>query len=226
LAGMPVQLFIDQVVELGDGPIFRAQAGGTGFSFDSLLTPILVDKRNLALLSEQAEEGDLYDAAERAAIARLIPWTRLLADGFADRAGERVYLPDYARAERESLVIKPPAEHGGKDVYAGFTLSPAEWEARLDTALAEGGWVVQEFVPSETYLFQGPAGGAVPHDLVWGLFVFGERFGSCMLRGAPAGGGVVNVTRGGLHIVTLAVEEDGAGSSIESTCHEEPSDAP
>jgi hypothetical protein len=224
--GRPVQLFIDQLVELVDGPVFRAQAAGRGFAFNGLMSPILSDKRNLALLSEQADGGDLYDAEERAAIARHIPWTRLLVDGFTDRGGERVYLPDLVRAERERLVIKPPDELGGKNVCLGVQLTQAEWEARVDAALAQGRWVVQELIPSEPYLFQGRGGGAAPHDLVWGAFLFGDRFGSCLLRGAPSGAGVVNVGRGASRIVLLEVEDEAKLSSTEPSRHEETCDAP
>jgi hypothetical protein len=225
-AGMPVQLFLDQPVELVDGPVFRAQAAGRGFAFNGLMSPVLSDKRNLALLSEQADGGDLYDAEERAAIARHIPWTRLLADGFTDHAGERVYLPDLVRAERERLVIKPPDELGGKNVCLGVQLTQAEWEARLDAALAQGRWIVQELIPSESFLFQAREGGAAPHDLVWGAFLFGDRFGSCLVRGAPAGAGVVNVGRGASRIVLLEVEDEATLSSIEPSRHEETCDAP
>jgi hypothetical protein len=205
--GTPVHLFIDQMMELFDGPVFRAQAAGRGFAFNGMVSPILTDKRNLALLSEQADDGDLYDAEERAAIDRFIPWTRGLAEGFTGHAGERVYLPDFVRAERERLLIKPADGFGGLDVLAGAALTPAEWEASVDAGLAAGSWVVQEFVPSETFLFQAREGGAVPHEIVWSAFVFGGRFGSCQLRGAPAGAGVVNVGRGGRWIVFLEVED-------------------
>lgn len=220
-AGRPVQLFIDQAMELLDGPVFRAQTAGSGFAFNGLVSPILTDKRNLALLSEQADDGDLYDAEERAAIRRFIPWTRILADGFTDRHGERIYLPDFARAERERLVIKPATGFGGKGVSLGASLEAAEWEARLDAALADGDCVIQELVPSETYLFQAPEGGAVPHELVWGAFVFGERFGSCLLRGAPSGTGVINVSRGARRIVLLEVTGEAAVSSIDPFRSEE-----
>ncbi|HKI01150.1 MAG TPA: hypothetical protein VKK31_04155 [Thermoanaerobaculia bacterium] len=208
--GTPVHLFVDQMMEVLDGPVFRAQAAGRGFAFNGLVSPILTDKRNLALLSEQADDGDLYDAEERAAIDRFIPWTRVLAESFTEHAGERIYLPDFVLAERERLLIKPAEGFGGRDVLAGAALAPAEWEARVDAGLADGRWIVQEFVPSETFLFQAREGGAVPHEIVWGAFVFGGRFGSCLLRGAPAGAGVINVGRGARRIVLLEVEDGAA----------------
>jgi hypothetical protein len=223
--GTPVHLFIDQAMEFLDGPVFRAQAAGRGFAFNGLASPILTDKRNLALLSEQADDGDLYDAEERAAIGRLIPWTRVLAESFTEHAGERIYLPDFVHAGRERLLIKPAEGFGGRDVLAGAALTPAEWKARVDAALASGRWVVQEFVPSETFLFQAREGGAVPHEIVWGAFVFGDRFGSCLLRGAPAGAGIINVGRGARRIVLLEVADDAAEPSRESFRHEESCDA-
>lgn len=226
LDGVPVQLFVDQEMEMLDGPVFRAQAAGRGFAFNGLLSPLLSDKRNLALLSEQAADPDgVYDAEERAAIDRCIPWTRILAESFTEHAGERIYLPDFVRAGRERLVIKPADGFGGRDVLAGAVLAPAEWEARVDAALAGGRWIVQEFVPSETFLFQAREGGAVPHEIVWGAFVFGGRFGSCLLRGAPAGAGIINVARGARRIVLLEVEEGAAEPSRELFRHEESCDA-
>jgi hypothetical protein len=222
----PVQLFIDQIMERLDGPVFRSQAAGLGFAFNGMVSPVLSDKRNLALLSEQAEAGDLYDAGERAAIARCIPWTRVLADGFTDRDGERFYLPDYARAERASLVIKPANQYGGRDVFVGSALPRAEWEARLDDALAAGDWVVQEMIPMDEYLFQGPEGGAIPHGLVWATFHFGARYVSCLVRGAPSGARVINLKTGGRRIVALEVEDGAAVSSIEPSLPEETHDAP
>ena len=206
LYGDRVHLFIDQAMELLDGPMHRSQAAGGAFGFNGWVSPVLSDKRNLALLSEQAEGGDLYDAAERAKIARFIPWTRLLLADFSERAGERIYLPDFVLAERERLVIKPAGSFGGEGVSVGAGLEPSEWVSRVDAALADGRFLVQDFVASAEYLFQSPDGGAVPHEMVWGSFLFGARFGSCLLRGAPRGAGVVNVTRGARRIVLLEVE--------------------
>ncbi len=223
--GMPVHLFVDQVMDSLDGPVFQAQAAGRAFAFNGLVSPILTDKRNLALLSEQADDGDLYDAGERAAIERFIPWTRVLTESFTGHAGERIYLPDFVRAERQRLLIKPADGYGGRDVFAGAALAPAEWEALVEAALANGRWVVQEFVPSETFLFQAREGGAAPHEIVWGAFVFGDRFGSCMTRCAPAGAGIINIARGARRIVILEVEDDAAGPSREPFHHEESCDA-
>jgi hypothetical protein len=213
LGARPVQLFLDQLMELVDGPVFKAQTSGSGFAFNGLVSPVLSDKRNLALLSEQADAGSAYDAEERALIERLVPWTRLLADGFGERAGERFYLPDFVRAERQRLVIKPATGFGGTDVILGPSVGQAAWEACLDAALADGRWIVQDLVPSETYLFQARGGGAARHELIWGPFVYGSRFASCLLRSAPPGTGAVNVTRGARRTVLLEVERAGGGAA-------------
>jgi hypothetical protein len=222
----PVQLFLDQMNELFDGPVFRAQTSGSGFGFNGMASPILSDKRNLALLSEQAASGEVYEPEERAAIERFIPWTRVLVDGFAERGGERFYLPDLVRAERQRLVIKPATGFGGTDVLLGAAVEQAAWDARVDAALADGCWVVQEFVPSGTYLFQAREGGAAPHELIWGPYIYGGRFGSCLLRSAPTGAGVVNVNRGARLTVLVEVEDCEPVSSPEPSCHEETCDAP
>ena len=205
LRGLRVHLFVDWGEEMKEGPIYRTQAAGQGFCFNGLVDPILSDKRNLALLSEQSE-GDLYSAADRALIARHIPWTRLLVEDYTDRAGDRVFLPEYVRQHRQHLVIKPGTGLGGKDVFVGPALGQDEWEARLDGALAAGTFLVQDFVPTSSYLFQAKEGGAAPHEIVWGSLLFGDRFGPLVLRGAVRGAGAVNIHRGARYIVLLEVE--------------------
>ena len=76
---------------------------------------------------------------------RHVLWTRVLAD-------RRTVLPggaagdllEYARREREVLVLKPSRGYGGEGVLLGQTATQSAWEGALDTALADTElWVVQ-----------------------------------------------------------------------------------
>jgi hypothetical protein len=57
--------------------------------------------------------------------------------------------------------------------------------------------VVQEYQECVPYCFQ-TGSGAARHDMVWGLYTFGSRFGGAYLRLAPAGwaDGRVNGSQG------------------------------
>jgi hypothetical protein len=168
---------------------------------------VLSNKLNLALLSELAD-SELWSDDERAVIRAHVPWTRRLAEDFVDFRGERVYLPDLLASARDQLVLKRGLSLQGAHVHSGaFTAGPV-WDGLVGEALAEGGWLVQERLEPVPYVFQMPEGGAGPHDVVWGLFVFGPRFGGGFLRVLPSGrAGVVNCALGAKFASYLEVEE-------------------
>jgi hypothetical protein len=80
--------------------------------------------------------------------------------------------------------------------------------------LAEKDWIAQEHVESRPYFFLDDSDEVVLHDLIWGLFAFGEIFGGVFLRLQPcANGGVVN-TAGGAEVgLLLEIEPSGSRPS-------------
>lgn len=160
--------------------------------FNSPLQRILTDKRNLALLSLHE---DAFEPEERAVIRRVVPWTRMVEDGEVDRDGEVVHLPGLLRAEQAELVLKRGLGAGGEAVVVGRHESADGWRQAVDRALEEGGWVVQEFLQSRPYLYQEGVEGCAVHDVIWGPFVFGDRYGGSILRmQAKSAGGPVNLS--------------------------------
>ena len=93
-----------------------------------------------------------------------------------------------------------------------------DWERLLRKALADQGWIVQELVEARSHFFLDSGGNVVRHDLVWGLFSFGNTFGGGFLRLQPSDrGGVVN-TAGGAEVgLLLEVEphEERKGTTCE-----------
>lgn len=189
-------------------PVFGAAMSGTIDVHVGPPSRLLSDKLNLALLSEAVEIGDeRLTAGERRIVEATVPWTRRVAEEFVTWRGERVYLPDLLVSERERLILKLGYSLAGRDVYSGRGHSEARWSDLVRTALDQRGWVAQEFQTSRPYLFQGPGGGCVPHDVTWGPFVCGDRSCGCFLRLQPSGGsGVINVTRGATQGLVLEVE--------------------
>ncbi|MFL5383910.1 MAG: hypothetical protein ACJ8GN_15420 [Longimicrobiaceae bacterium] len=187
---------------------FRSFKMGRVNLFSGSVGWLMSDKRNLALVSEYADT-DEFTEAERELIHRHVPWTRLVRRGVATRAGRRIRIPDDLPEHREELVLKKASSIGGRYVHVGRFRSDAEWRAVIERALHEGDWIVQEYLETVPYCFQRGDEGAGPHDMVWGLFVFGGHFGGAFLRMQPAGraGGLVNTHQGAEVGVLLNLDE-------------------
>lgn len=185
--GQPVQLVYRRVLasellarpEVA-APLLNAYLSGAVTVVNSFRAKLLHKKGSLALLSDD-RYARLYTPAQRAAIARHIPWTRRVREGHTTRGGTVVDLADVIIRERETLVLKPNDEYGGKGVVLGWTVDAHEWEQALLAALTAS-YVVQERVPvprqpfpvllenvhyldlavdHDPYLFWGRPGGAL-----------------------------------------------------------------
>jgi hypothetical protein len=66
---------------------------------------------------------------------------------------------------------------------------------------------VQEHVESRPYLYQLGEQGSAVHDVIWGLFCFGNLYGGAFLRMLPkgSGDGVINSARGATEGILLEV---------------------
>ena len=86
---------------------------------------------------------------ERRVFQRHVLWTRVLGERRTLLpGGEFGELLEYARRERETLVLKPSRGYGGEGVLLGHAVDPGAWIQALDAALAdEEQWVVQRLAP-------------------------------------------------------------------------------
>jgi hypothetical protein len=181
-------------------------ARGTASFFDGLLPLVLEDKRNLALLSAN-QDAECFDETERALVRSAVPWTRQVSREHTSFGGEPVFLPQFLLSCRERLVLKAAREFAGQEVFLGRATPAADWEDLVRRALEGGGWVAQEHVESQPYLYQTDAAGCAPHDVIWGLFVFGSRYAGAFLRMQPKErGAIVNSGRGATEGIVFEVE--------------------
>ena len=179
-------------------------AAGELVLFNGPIHAILAGKQNLALLSEHAD-SDRFTAEERKMLHDHLPWTRMAEPGEVRFQGRDWDLAELLFERREDMVLKPCRSIGGKDVAIGSSTTPEEWRAAVDTALANDLWIAQEFVPSKRYLALS-RNGIEPHDLIWGPFAFGGRFGGNFLRLQPTRvGGAINLSRAGAATSTYEV---------------------
>jgi hypothetical protein len=167
-----------------------------------------IHKKAIFAVLTDDELQDLFDPEERAAIAAHVPWTRRVREGYTQRDGRRIDLPAFIRERRESLVMKPNDEYGGKGVFIGWELSDTEWEAALATALRSS-YVVQGKVELLRQSFPELSPALVFRDLVVDLdpFVFEGEVEGFLTR--LSGTSLANVTSGGGQVPSFLIEPRG-----------------
>ncbi|MBI4115321.1 MAG: glutathionylspermidine synthase family protein [Candidatus Omnitrophica bacterium] len=152
-------------------------------------------------------EYDRFFTEEENRIKRdYLLWTRRMIDADKFYGGKKIYLVDFLKDEKESLVLKPSTGYGGKGVWIGRETKDETWNEAIDKAL-KGDYVVQEF-------------GSIPIIAVPTVvnrkldFAYKKVNLNCLVFGSKLAGNfsrlsdesVVNVARGGGLIPTVAGE--------------------
>jgi hypothetical protein len=148
-----------------------------------------------------------FSSDERQIFRRHVLWTRIVSDRKTTTPdGRERDLLDYARRERETLVLKPNRAYGGEGVMIGPAVTQADWEAAIDKALADPNrWVVQQLasIPVSEFPVIGPDGSVhcEPFHVVMGFAP--TQYGVAIL-GRASQKQVVNVAqRGGMCVVFI-----------------------
>lgn len=192
--------------DLFEHPLVRAYAAGTLCLVNSFRAKLLHKKSIFALLTDDATQP-LFSAEERVAIARHVPWTRLLRPGRTTYQGQPVDLLEFARANQQRLLLKPNDEYGGKGIVIGWETSPADWEQALAEALLSPS-VLQERVQIAYEDYPSLIDGQVQigRRLVDSdPFLFGTHCEGCLTRLSTVT--LLNVTAGGGSTVPMFVVE-------------------
>src|SRR6266540_4344574 len=101
------------------------------------------------ILTDPVLSEQYFGADDRRLFRRHVLWTRVVADRRTrlphDKEGD---LLEYARRNRELLVLKPNRAYGGTGVMLGASTEQAKWELALQEAVLRSGdpehsWVVQ-----------------------------------------------------------------------------------
>jgi uncharacterized circularly permuted ATP-grasp superfamily protein len=176
-------------------PLRRAYLDGAVCVVNTFRAKLLHKKMSLALLSDPAY-ARLYSTGDRRAISRHVPWTRKLTPRLVDDVSTR----------RETLVLKPNDEYGGKGVVLGWTTSQAEWDRTLSAAL-HSSYVVQEAVPvpKEPYPMLLDGVRAVDVSLDLDPYLFGGKVAGGLTRLSSAA--LLNVTAGAGSVVPTYIVE-------------------
>jgi glutathionylspermidine synthase len=190
-----LRMFIPQEVPHGAGydALVTALRAGTVRMFTPSATWLLANKTTFAWLWEDV---DGLPEADAEVVRGHVPRTGSLT---ADSVGA-------ARDRRAELVLKPAGAYGGAGVVVGREVTQEHWVRSLAAAVAEGGHIVQEYVPVDrlTMHFVEVATGDVrAADVPYCVapYLFGGRAAGAYLRFAvpdSASGSVVNLGQGAL----------------------------
>lgn len=113
----------------------------------------LVHKKAIFAVLTNERFNQLFDENELNAIAKHVPWTRKFRDEKTIYAGSPIDLVEWTRQNSGKLVLKPNDDYGGHGIYIGWTLNAGEWDAAIETALADGDYLVQERVKTAREMF-------------------------------------------------------------------------
>lgn len=204
------RVLIDELVtrEGLHSPVIQAVREGAVCMVNPFRCKMLHKKASLAVLSDE-RQSPLLTAEERAAVSAHIPWTRVVEARHTQHGASRVDLLEYTAANRDTLVLKPNDEYGGKGIVLGWTVNAAEWDAAIRTALAEP-YIVQERVEIPSELWPAWTDGALhltERMLDTAPFIAdGTTMSGCLTRISTDP--LLNVTAGGgSNVPTFLVEQ-------------------
>lgn len=203
------RVLIHELVEHGglEHPVVRAVRDGAVCFVNPFACKPLHKKASLAVLSDERNAA-IFSTAERAAIARHVPWTRVVEERRTEAEGRAVELIPWIRAERERLVLKPNDDYGGAGIVLGWEVDDAAWDAAVTRALAAP-YIVQRRIALPAEPFPALLGGTVHLDdrivdtapYCW----HGAWMDGCLTRISTST--LVNVTAGGGSTVPTFVVE-------------------
>lgn len=186
--------------------VFKA---GNILLYDGPIAPLLANKLFIAALSEN-EDSDLFSPEEREIIKKYIPWTRKVVPGDITFHGETLDMEQLLVSRREEMVLKPADGLGGESICVGRHTSGLLWKEMVKVAFRNKNWLVQEYVGSLPFLYQTGDNDCCGHDVVWGVFIFGEYYAGTFLRVLPKKKnvkGVINAHQGAEITVMFEVDE-------------------
>lgn len=171
-------------------PLLRAARSGSVVLFDELDDQIATTKASLVVLSEELDAGTLSPELERDLVA-LVPWSRFVADGPATVGGTKVELLRWCVANQHLLVLKPCHGYGGRGVTIGCEMTPAQWVAAIDAAVAsDESWMVQSLVTGDAESIGVVHDGTIMSEKTftsYGYFMVGDEAAGIIRRSAPLG---------------------------------------
>lgn len=172
-----------------------------------LRSGLAASKTFLSILTNPGYDH-LFSEKENAIKKEHLPWTRRILDAEKFYGGKKIYLVDFLKDEKESLVLKPADSYGGRDVTIGRETRDEDWNRTIDKAL-KSNWIVQECLDAPTMRVPVVINNKlefVMKKMSTSGFVFGGNYSGGFSRLSDET--VINVSRGGGLIPTITSEAE------------------
>ena len=201
LDGKPLDLIlryfmVDQLVDDAIGlaayeMICRAHDRGQLVLHTPPASHLFNDKATLALLSDRRYRNS-FSAVEQDLIDRMIPWTRLLREGWTQFDDGRIDLIGFSIENQRNLILKPNAGFAATGVVAGWESEKREWEKLLRSSVG-GPFIIQHRVDPDPEPIVDLNSGRLEYILpAWGVFFSENGYDGGFLRAAPHRGAVID----------------------------------
>jgi hypothetical protein len=132
-------------------PLVRAYRDRVVCVVNSFRSELAHKKAIFALLTDEKITAS-FPAAERNAIQKYIPWTRVVSATRTTHRNRKIDLPEYILKHREKLVLKPNDDTGEQHAFQGWLTDDVGWQRALRTAMRNP-YVVQEKVDPTLAVF-------------------------------------------------------------------------
>ncbi len=186
-------------------PFVRAYSDGNIFMANSFRTKLAHKKAGFAILTDE-KYNRLFTPNQLEIIRQHIPWTRKVED-FKTKFNDReINLLEFLGRERETFLLKPNDDYGGKGITLGWETSQSDWEMAIANAL-QNSFIVQERVAIEKKLFPVFAEKVTIEELFvdFDPFLFLNKVEGGLVRLSSSS--LVNVTQGGGQTALIVLED-------------------
>jgi hypothetical protein len=133
-------------------PVLRAAGEGTVRVLNGLSRGLLCSYKLVFEVLSAPDYASLFPSDVATALARHIPWTRVMRERKTEIGGQAIDLIPYVIDHRERFVIKPAGGAAGRGVTLGSRATTAEWAAAVKRAIGQQ-MVVQEIVVPDRRVF-------------------------------------------------------------------------
>jgi len=174
---------------------------------NSLRAPLVANNRVLSLLTNPRHQN-WFTEEENKFIQEMIPWTRRMSDAEQYYGSKKIYMIDFLKDEKETLILKPSKDSDAKNVIIGSDATEEIWNKTIDVAMKDN-WVIQEAIRIPQFNVPIVSDGKMQFLLKKVSihpFVFEGRYSACLSR--LSDDSVINIAHGGGLIPAVAEEEE------------------
>lgn len=199
-----VEEMFEKLDEVGD--MLKAYRDRNVCMINPLRSKLAGTKAVMSLLTNPGYD-QFFTIEENRVKANHLPWTRRITDAEKFYGGKKIYLIDFLKDEKETLVLKPSEGYNGKDVFIGCETREEDWNRAIDRAL-KADWVVQEFVPVPVMTVPTVVNSRLDFaykKVNFNAFVFNGKYAGGFSRVSDES--VINVARNGGLLTSVTVEE-------------------